>query len=216
MKSALVSMALLLSPLFVHSDPEWVSVPSEVPANAVAAGTEANVPNYVCRSEYQGGVHPGKYFAGKCNIEFAGQEVVQETFEVLVADSGYFLWVPDSNGEVPVSGFQVGSENGTTLYSCRAEVYFPDSITDVGTHAGKLVADACNIPYGGVAYHSKQYQVLSTAPDTTTVRLAPRWNRAGARRRIPLADDYGADGRAVVALPGAERPVSGRVRLTRP
>ncbi len=209
-------MALLLSPVFIHSDPEWVSVPSEVPANAVLAGTEANVPNYVCRSEYQGGVHPGKYFAGKCNIEFAGQEVVQNVFDVLIADSGFFAWVPDSNGGASVTAFQVGSENGTTLYSCRAEVYFPDSITDVGTHAGKLVGDACNIPYGGTPYHSKQYQVLSTLPDTAMVSLAPRWSRAGTRRRIPVADAYGADGRFLDTRPGGEGAISHRFLLSKP
>ena len=52
----------------------WVRGGS-VPSNAVAGGSEPGRTLYVCRASYNGGTHPGKWIAGRCNIGWGGREV---------------------------------------------------------------------------------------------------------------------------------------------
>jgi len=67
-------------------DPRWGSAGSY--DNSWAAGHEANgTPLYVCRANYNGGVHPGKVVAGNCNIGWGGNEIVLHSFEVLTTGS---------------------------------------------------------------------------------------------------------------------------------
>ena len=57
-----------------------------LPPDAVIGGSEYNGSRKlaVCRAAYQGGTHPGKVVAGKCNIGWGGKEIVLNAFEVLV------------------------------------------------------------------------------------------------------------------------------------
>src|ERR1051326_4640296 len=66
----------------------WVRIESgqSVPSNAIVGGVEVGGQNngamlYVCRAEYNGGVHPGKLIGGFCNISFAGQEIVLSNYQ---------------------------------------------------------------------------------------------------------------------------------------
>jgi hypothetical protein len=69
----------------------WVAAQGGViPANAYEAG-KASPPNdekfYICRTSYNGGVHPGRLEPKKgCNIEWGGKEIFGDTYEVLVRE----------------------------------------------------------------------------------------------------------------------------------
>lgn len=63
--------------------PKWVFGPG-VPPNAVIGGQADGHNLPICRASYQGGVHPGKLWAGNCNIGYGGREIVLPIFEVLV------------------------------------------------------------------------------------------------------------------------------------
>jgi hypothetical protein len=67
----------------------WVRVASgqPLPSDAIVGGVELGGQNngatlYICRAEYNGGVHPGKLIGGFCNIGFAGQEIVLSNYQV--------------------------------------------------------------------------------------------------------------------------------------
>ena len=70
-------------------DLSWVAAQGgAVPANAYEAG-RASPPNdekfYICRTSYNGGLHPGRLEPKKgCNIEWGGKEIYGDTYEVLV------------------------------------------------------------------------------------------------------------------------------------
>ena len=207
MKSVLFA-SLLLGPVGAFSgsvgvvDPAWVSgTPGgqEIPANAVWAGAEGNDQNYVCRASYMNGIHPGKLLAGHCNIEFAGQELVRDEFEVLTADTPSVSWVEDSIGYVPEGAFATGEENGSSLFTCRAEVNHLDSL-DRGLHAGKLIATNCNIPYGGGAYLSSTYSILVIKLEDPVAVRGTRWVPA---RAPAMGTGFTADGRRPARPAGA-------------
>ena len=60
----------------------WVKGPSA--EGMIIGGSDAGRSLPVCRAAYQGGTHPGKVVAGKCNIGWGGKEIVLSAFEVLV------------------------------------------------------------------------------------------------------------------------------------
>ena len=67
----------------------WAASTGGLPADAFIGGSENNGSRKlaVCRAAYQGGTHPGKVVAGKCNIGWGGKEIVLNAFEVLVPRS---------------------------------------------------------------------------------------------------------------------------------
>jgi hypothetical protein len=63
----------------------WVAAAGgQVPAGAVTGGQEPGRTLYICRANFQGGIHPGKLIAGNCNIGYGGREVEVRNYEVLV------------------------------------------------------------------------------------------------------------------------------------
>ena len=62
----------------------WVASTGTVPANAVIGGQEPGRTLPICRGAYEGGLHPGKVVAGKCNIGWGGMEITLQAFEVLI------------------------------------------------------------------------------------------------------------------------------------
>lgn len=70
----------------------WTRGPA-VPANAVIGGGDSGRPLPVCRASYQDGVHPGKVWAGNCNIGWGGKEIVLPVFDVLVSTGAAPKWV---------------------------------------------------------------------------------------------------------------------------
>jgi hypothetical protein len=200
-----VSLALLLlGPLSAVADPVWVTgMPgsTDYPLNLVQAGAENGAPNYVCHSAYMDGVHPGKLLDGHCNIEFAGQELVRDTFEILTADSASVSWLQDEGGYATLESMPAGTENGQTLYACRAPVFIDGS--DRGIHAGKVVPPNCNIPYGGGAYLAQNFETLVVRFDTPVAARKPAVPAIApgkaAGRRV-TADGRAAQGNSKVTL----------------
>jgi hypothetical protein len=121
------------------------------PNDAVNGGEENGAPLYVCRGSYRGGTHPGKIVAGKCNIGYGGKEVVLDRFERLVGNGRW-----DSPRMNYMGAFVAGNENGKPLYLCRGKFAG-------GVHPGKVVADKCNIGYGGEEKLLSQFEVFYDA-----------------------------------------------------
>jgi hypothetical protein len=68
---------------------EWRSASRNLlPANAVIVGYEPGHVLYLCRSPYQGGLHPGKVVAGHCYFGWGGEEIVSSAYEVLTPREG--------------------------------------------------------------------------------------------------------------------------------
>lgn len=60
-------------------------------------------------------------------------------------------WV--SQGSIPTNAVQTGKEEGRSLYVCKASY-------NGGTHPGKIVANYCNISYGGKELVLANYEIL--------------------------------------------------------
>jgi Protein of unknown function (DUF3421) len=142
-----------------------------VPPNAVIGGCEAGPPFcgaslFFCRASVPGfqGLQPGKIrpgFSG-CNIPFNGQELIESSYQVLVALSPAMplSGLDASNGTVPFGAVRGGTDvGGQPLYLCSARY-------NGGLHPGKLRREfgACYIPFGGHEVALKNYAVL-----------VPRW-----------------------------------------
>lgn len=55
------------------------------PTNAVDGGFENGQRLFICQANWNGGVHPGKVFAGNCNIGYGGKEIAIPNYNILVA-----------------------------------------------------------------------------------------------------------------------------------
>lgn len=135
--------------------PYWVPMQSgqDLPVNTVIGGGQfPNTTLYVCRANYRGGVHPGKYFSGNCNISWGGREMVMTNFEVLVSPTP-LAWVGSSNGGIPHHALPGGTEHHQTLYICQADY-------QNGTHTGKIIGRNCNFGWGGREISVPNYNVL--------------------------------------------------------
>ncbi|MFK8015709.1 MAG: DM9 repeat-containing protein [Gammaproteobacteria bacterium] len=62
----------------------WVREVS--PRGQVIGGNEPGRQLVICRAAYNGGLHPGKIVAGKCNIGWGGKEIQLGNPEILVSD----------------------------------------------------------------------------------------------------------------------------------
>lgn len=124
-----------------------------VPPGAVQGGNEQNgQPLFVCRAQYNGGVHIGKVVGQACNFGWGGAEVTMPQYEVLTGIQG--RWVPGNGGYVPPGALQGGNEaTGQPLYICRSQYRG-------GVHVGKVVGQNCNFGWGGAEITMPQYEVL--------------------------------------------------------
>lgn len=68
--------------------------------------------------------------------------------------SANLSWKAGAGGSVPSGAIAGGSEPGRTLWVCRANY-------NGGTHPGKIVAQNCNIGYGGREITLRNYEVLT-------------------------------------------------------
>ncbi|HEY9881491.1 MAG TPA: DUF3421 domain-containing protein [Leptolyngbyaceae cyanobacterium] len=134
---------------------QWTSASAgQVPEGAVLGGEGGGHKLYVCRANYQGGVHPGKTVENNCNIGYGGQEILVPDYEVLVQPASVALqWRPSSNGQVPETTVLGGQEPGRALYICRASY-------QGAMHPGKVVGSSCNIGYGGQEITLSDYDAL--------------------------------------------------------
>jgi hypothetical protein len=115
-------------------------------------------PLYICRSEYYGGINPGKLLGADCYIPFGGGESGRQTYEVLVMS--HVHWVPATSDSLP-SGAVIGGRepNASPLYICRAEKSTAEGRIQ-GIHPGKLSDGVCYIGFGGREEQHSRYEVL--------------------------------------------------------
>lgn len=139
---------------------KWVSAKrGKIPAGAFIVGQESNGQKlYLCRGNYQGGIHPGKISSTlkDCHIGYGGKERYVSPYEVLIAPEAFGKWTNAMNGEVPAGAYVVGHEsNGEKLYLCRGNY-------QGGVHPGKVrwAFKACNINWGGKEVKVNPYEVL--------------------------------------------------------
>ncbi|MEM9093223.1 MAG: DM9 repeat-containing protein, partial [Cyanobacteria bacterium P01_F01_bin.53] len=141
----------------------------DVPAGAFKAGENGPIESvsddslYLCRGEYQNGVHPGKLWKSWCHIGWNGQEVLLEEFEVMITSPGNMTlnWVPSSRGARHPGNTLPGGYNDTSqgfggypLRVCQAEY-------QGGMHPGKLWLDMCHISWGGQEFPMTDYNLLT-------------------------------------------------------
>ena len=145
-KSIVLTSMLTLLCSTVFAQLEWVPFEGELPSNAVIGGVEGHRQLAVCRSNFQGAIHPGKVVGSTCNIGYGGSEKSLTDFEVLINTGVVELDWLKSDGTLPDHASQAGEENGTPLYAGRA-------FHEGGTHPGKIFKAGdkyiCNIGYGG-------------------------------------------------------------------
>jgi uncharacterized protein DUF3421 len=156
---AAVSAALLLpvAPTVARAECanggfSWVpAMNGAIPQGAVAGGAENGHPLVICHAVAAMGVHPGKVVASNCNFGYGGQEMTVPQYEVLVGPPGH--WIAAAGGAVPPGAVSGGFEDGHPLFICRTHF-------GTGVHPGKVVANNCNIGYGGKEVTVPQYEVL--------------------------------------------------------
>ena len=140
----------------------WVTVRNNsIPANTVFGGQEANTqPLYLCRGEYEKGVHVGKTRPefGGCYIGWGGKSVLLANYQVLV-DQGSVTWVTGTGGSIPSTAFAGGQENNENLYICMAKY-------QGGYHSGKIrqAFRGCSIAWGSQEIIVPVYDVLTIPP----------------------------------------------------
>jgi hypothetical protein len=124
------------------------------PPFAVVGGNEPNAPYplFICHANYNGGIHPGKIVAGKCNITWGGREISLNRYDVLQSQAP-LSWIAASNGFIPGNAVIGGYENGKPIYICQANY-------NGGIHPGKIVGQMCNIGYAGREISFPFYNVL--------------------------------------------------------
>lgn len=139
-----------------HHSIQWLAMSSgmPLPAGIVVGGSQPNPPAtlFVCRTNYNGGMHPGKLINGYCNIGWGGQEISATNYEVLVSTKP-LSWATASNGYVPPNAVEGGYQQNGPLYICQAKYMG-------GKHPGKVVGTNCNIGYGGQEILVPFYKVL--------------------------------------------------------
>ena len=129
---------------------KWAASTGRLPANAFIGGSEGSRKLAVCRAAYQGGTHPGKVVAGKCNIGWGGKEIVIRKFEVMTNKGVTLAWAKGPSAKGMIIG---GAERGRSLPVCRGKY-------KSGTHPGKVVAGKCNIGWGGKEIVLRSFEVL--------------------------------------------------------
>ena len=161
-------------PVAASAAVSWVPWHGAVPPGAVEGGFENGLPLFVCRAPYNGGVHPGKIVAGRCNISWGGREIVVAGFEVAVG-AGHWGLAADP---APANALVGGEENGHPLLVCKANLVL-DGV-DRGFHSGKVVNGRCNFGWGGVERTVAPYDLFyqdaaaaMTAPPPPALAATP-------------------------------------------
>jgi hypothetical protein len=150
----------------------WVKVNfgNEIPADAVIGGKDADGSDlFVAHANYIGNWHPGKARKSwnNAHIEYGGQELSIDNFEVLVGNNG-LGWTSVSGGNMPENAFYGGHENERNLYICRCEY---EGTTQLGkTWQGNT---SCNIGYGGRGINVPSYEVLVHSANAPNLAVSP-------------------------------------------
>jgi hypothetical protein len=157
---------------------------------AFAAGQEQSSPLYLCRAAYNGGIHPGKVVAGRCNIGWGGAEVVLSAFEVFYASERSL----NSNTPVVVvfrnatrsvlDVFWVDFHGSEVSYGKLAPAQNLEQQT-YGTH--RWVFRESGRAVGEYAADSRPVQHFGIGISATTAQLqaGPVWDNNDARTKCP-------------------------------
>lgn len=142
MKKILLFLVFLI-PLFSNAQLEWKTYNSSLTMKGVVGGHESDGSlTYVCRAEYQSGLHPGRIVDGQCIIGWGGDEVSFDNFEILIENDADIEWV-SWDGYAPSNAFVGGSEYGNDLLVCQVDY-------KGGIYHGKVVNGNCNFGLKGV------------------------------------------------------------------
>ncbi len=140
----LIALALT-SPQFASAQIHWERQDAaETPAHGAVVGGPGDAPEhgsplFICRAEEAGGLHPGKWVKGNCNIAYEGREIVASHYEVAYGGADWRPYEGNSRGLV-----QTGNDaDGSPFYSCRVKY------RNLGYQPGKLTDGKCEFPYGG-------------------------------------------------------------------
>jgi hypothetical protein len=121
-----------------------------------------NVPLFVARIRFEGGVQPGKWSGGMGNISFpyGGKEISGNSeFEVLEMNSSLSWQYCINVAEIPGNAVQTGNEaDGKPLYSSRADINGTKQVGKVGRHFSPT--GGCSIGYGGKENNIAPFEVL--------------------------------------------------------
>jgi hypothetical protein len=173
MKASLTTRAIVIALFAVtiiatktaHAD--WISSQGDniPPKDAAVGGYEkSGEPLFICRAEYKGAIHPGKFRKGLggCRIGWGDQEIPVPTYETMTLP-----WKPEKGGDIDSSGSGTavsgGIENNQPLYICRANY-------QGGMHIGKLRKDfgGCRISWNNKEHSVAAYEVLHAVPNVST------------------------------------------------
>nr|XP_022920670.1 uncharacterized protein LOC111429093 [Onthophagus taurus] len=135
----------------------WVQASGgHVPANAFAGGEENGEPMFVIRSQFEGGLIPGKLLSshGVAYVPWGGTENPCNSYEVLTDFNG--SWITCSGSNIPPNALPAGqSEDGEPLYVGRV-------VNDGSMTVGKVHGShgVCYIPFGGQEMGFNDYEIL--------------------------------------------------------
>jgi hypothetical protein len=106
----------------------------------------------VCRMRHEGGVHPGKVFAGKCNAGYGHQEVSSAEYDLLVARQDAFWHMAPKPGmdlEKALIAGREADDKPLKLCVARHQTGWWLLSNHRGYHPGKYVHGKCNFGFGG-------------------------------------------------------------------
>lgn len=147
----------------------------------------SNGPLGVCRMRYEGGVHPGKVFDGKCNIGYGHKEIVGAEYEVLVARRDAFWHMAPKSGADLKEALTGGHEaNGHPLKLCvaRHRTGWGSFSNYHGYHPGKYVWGRCNFGFADQEISSDDFFLVALGSKLETKTGAMAVNRARATPRV--------------------------------
>ena len=131
---ALAALCLLPSANAQDSSLQWQQQHAPAtPGNGAIVGGPGDAPEpgspfYICRAAHEGGIYPGKWVKGACNIALDGQELVESDYEIAVGHAAWGAYQGHTAGLL-----QTGKDpDGSPLYSCRTNYrgFQPGTLTD--------------------------------------------------------------------------------------
>ena len=171
---------------------------------------EPGSPLYICRAAHEGGIYPGKWVKGSCNIALDGQELVESDYEIALGHAAWGAYQGHTAGLL-----QTGKDpDGSPLYSCRTNYR--------GFQPGKLADGKCSFAYDGREIVQRPpfealYAPGSEPPATAGAPVAPVAPRpatgATSYKTIPAQKDrdddsdlsVGGSGKSCLKTAGAVR-----------
>jgi len=151
MGAVVAIVAILLAPVYLlprqsasanNSSVHWEQqrAPGTPKNGAIVGGPgdapEPGSPLFVCRAKFAGGLLPGKWVKGNCNISYGGQEIVRRDYELAY---GQAEWRPyaASSGDLIQTG---KDQDAFPLYFCRVKYWKQTWGEDYSVHPIALQA----------------------------------------------------------------------------